>query len=132
VNVRAMTTDEPFDLPALLALFQEEETVATGTVVIHHGKVKQPGKKIPDFSRVELRSLVPDPGAALSGLAARAAGDFGANQVLVVHRLGTVDAGQDVLLVMVSAPTRKAAFNACAWLVDAVKEEKIIQLTELP
>jgi molybdopterin synthase catalytic subunit len=130
--ITAFSTPETFDHLGLYKAFLERETDASGTVVLHHGRVKRPGKKVPDFSKVELKALAPDVDEKLGELARRAAEKFGLNQVLLVHRLGTIEAGDSVLLAIVSAATRVKAFAACAWLVDEVKKEDFIELIELP
>jgi molybdopterin synthase catalytic subunit len=130
--ITALVTGLPIDHVGLYRSFLERETDSTGTVVLHHGRVKRPGKKIPGFSSVELTALVPDPGEGLSGIAAQARDRFGLNQVLVVHRLGTVAAGDSVLLAIVSGVTRDRCLAACAWIVDEVKKEASIALVECP
>jgi molybdopterin synthase catalytic subunit len=43
-------------------------------------------------------------------------------EVGVWHRVGTLEIGEASLLVAVSSPHRKEAFEACHWAVDRVKE----------
>ncbi len=126
----AFATDADFDHVELYRAFIERETDASGTVVLHHGRVKRPGKQVPGFAFVELRALVPDPGERLTALARRAQAEFGLNQVLVAHRLGTITVGDSVLLAIVSAATRDACFRACSWIVDEIKKEDVIELVE--
>jgi molybdopterin synthase catalytic subunit len=63
--VRAYTTAGPIDHLTLYPRFLDAEDDRSGTVVLHHGRVKRPGKQVPGFARVQLRSLVDDPDAAL-------------------------------------------------------------------
>ncbi len=128
--IKASTTDEPFDFTSSYFSFQQQETDATGTVVIHHGKVKYPGKQVEEFSRVILAPLIADPDAALAEVGRQAAVQYNLHQVFIAHRLGAVGRGDDVLLVMASAATRKQAFAGCARIVDEIKRENIIQLIE--
>jgi molybdopterin synthase catalytic subunit len=130
--ITAFSTEMPIDYIRLYQDFLERETNASGTLVLHHGRVKRPGKKVANFSRVELKPLVPEVGSRLERLAREAVEKFGLNQALLVHRLGTIDAGDSVLLAIVSAATRDRAFEACAWIVDEVKKEEFIELVELP
>lgn len=130
--IAAYASRAPIDPLGLYEAFLERETDASGTVVLHHGRVKRPGKAVADFSAVELRALVPDVEAALIAIARRAQADFGLNQVLVVHRLGRIGAGDGVLLAIVSGATRDRCFAACSWIVDEIKKEDFIQLVELP
>lgn len=130
--ITAYATDKPYDHLALYQAFLDAETDASGTVVIHHGRVKRPGKQVPDFSAVELRPLSGQVDAQLAALARRAAERFGLNQVLVVHRLGRIGAGDPVLLAIVSSVTRDKSFEACRYIVDEIKKEEFIELVELP
>ncbi len=130
--INAYTTKQAFDHIELYRAFLERETDATGTVVLHHGRVKRPGKQIPDFSAVELKALADDADDRLRAVAKQAFERFQLNQVLLVHRLGTVRACDSVLLAIVSGKTRDRCFQACSWLVDEVKKEEFIRLVELP
>lgn len=128
--ITAFSIKQNFDHLELYRTFLESETNSTGTVVLHHGRVKQPGKKVPNFSTVELAPLVDDVDAQLAGVAFQAKEKFDLNQVLVVHRIGSVCAGDSVLLVIVSGKTRDRCFTACSWIVDEIKREEFIELTE--
>ncbi|HDJ28872.1 MAG TPA: molybdenum cofactor biosynthesis protein MoaE [Proteobacteria bacterium] len=128
--IEAYTTEQPFEFASCYHAFQQQETDATGTVVIHHGKVKYPGKQVVAFSHVVLSPLIADPDAALTEVGRKAANQCDLHQVFIAHRLGVVGRGDDVLLVIASAATRKQAFAGCAWIVDEIKRENIIQLIE--
>jgi len=101
-------------------------------VVIHHGRVKSPGKVLPDFRVVSLNALVDDVCEGLRTIAIDASWKFLLQRIYILHRLGEVCRGGDVLLVICSASTRTAAFEACAWIVDEIKKERLIALRELP
>lgn len=130
--ITAYATEEPIDYLALYRTFIDQDDDRSGTVVSHHGMVKQPGKQIADFSGVELIPRSTDVNQRLAGLAAETAQRFVLNQILVVHRIGRVGPRDAVLLVMVSGATRDRCFAACSFLVDEIKKEAIIQLTERP
>ncbi|NVN91403.1 MAG: molybdenum cofactor biosynthesis protein MoaE [Desulfuromonadales bacterium] len=129
--ITAFSTVQDFDHLELYRAFLERETDATGTVVLHHGRVKRPGKQVPDFSSVELKPLVKDVDLRLAGIAGQAEEKFKLNQVLVVHRLGMIGACDSVLLAIVSGKTRDRCFEACSWIVDEVKREEFIELIEV-
>lgn len=130
--ITAYATDRPFDHLELYRAFLERETDCTGTVVLHHGRVKRPGKQVPGFSSVELKPLVSDVDQRLAAIARQAKEDFELNQALIVHRLGTIGACDSVLLAIVSGKTRDRCFAACSWIVDEVKKEEFIELIEQP
>jgi molybdopterin synthase catalytic subunit len=130
--ITAYATEQPFDHLELYRAFLEQETDCTGTVVLHHGRVKRPGKQVPSFSTVELKPLTADVDARLAALARKAEEQFTLNQALIVHRLGIIGACDSVLLAIVSGKTRDRCFEACSWIVDEVKKEEFIQLIEHP
>jgi molybdopterin synthase catalytic subunit len=130
--ITAYAKERPFDHLELYRGFLERESDATGTVVLHHGMVKRPGKVVPDFSTVELKPLVSDVDDRLAALARSAKERFRLNQVLVVHRLGVIGARDSVLLAIVSGKTRDRCFAACSWIVDEIKREEFIELIEQP
>jgi molybdopterin synthase catalytic subunit len=130
--ITAYATKEPFDHLELYRGFLERESDASGTVVLHHGRVKRPGKVVPDFSSVELKQLVSDVDERLAALAGAAERKFQLNQVLVIHRTGVIGACDSVLLAIVSGRTRDRCFAACSWIVDEIKREEFIELIEHP
>jgi molybdopterin synthase catalytic subunit len=40
----------------------------------------------------------------------------------IIHRVTTVHAGDQIVLIVVGAEHRKAAFEACEWLIDELKK----------
>jgi len=42
--------------------------------------------------------------------------------VRIVHRVTTVHAGDQIVLIVVGAEHRKAAFEACEWIIDTLKK----------
>ena len=130
--VTAFATEQPFDHLELYRRFLERENDCSGTVVLHHGRVKRPGKQVPDFSSVELKALTTDLDDKLYRLAADTKQKYDLNQVLLVHRLGVIGACDSVLLAVVSGKTRDRCFAGCSFLVDEVKKEELIELIEHP
>ena len=130
--ITAYATKQPFDHLELYRAFLERETDSTGTVVLHHGRVRRPGKQVPEFSTVELKPLVSDVDERLAALARSAEEKFELNQVLIVHRLGVIGACDSVLMAIVSGKTRDRCFAACSRIVDEIKREEFIKLIEHP
>ncbi len=54
-------------------------------------------------------------------LANRARDRFEVRHVTVVHRLGHLDIGETSILIVVASAHRSAAFEACRWLIDTIK-----------
>jgi molybdopterin converting factor subunit 1 len=55
-------------------------------------------------------------------LARRAQADFDIHGVVLLHRLGRLHVGETSVLIGVAAPHRDAAFHACRWLIDTLKQ----------
>ena len=49
----------------------------------------------------------------------------------LVHRLGTVQAGDNIVFIAAAAEHRDAAFTACRWLIDTLKERVPIWKKEI-
>ncbi len=47
---------------------------------------------------------------------------FGVRQVTMLHRLGRLEIGETSVLVVVASGHRSAAFEACRWLIDTLKQ----------
>ena len=51
----------------------------------------------------------------------QAKGQFEISNVAIVHRLGRLEIGETSVVISVAAPHRKAAFDACEWLIRELK-----------
>lgn len=58
----------------------------------------------------------------LADLEAKARQRWSLVEVAIEHRVGRVELGEISVVVAVSAPHRKEAFEACQWLMDTIKE----------
>jgi molybdopterin synthase catalytic subunit len=47
---------------------------------------------------------------------------FAIRHVTMVHRLGRLEIGETSVLIVVAAAHRSAAFEACRWLIDTLKQ----------
>src|SRR5215203_4229909 len=57
----------------------------------------------------------------LEKLIARAHDEFEIEHVGLVHRLGKLEIGETSVVISVGAPHRRAAFEACEWLIKELK-----------
>jgi molybdopterin synthase catalytic subunit len=48
---------------------------------------------------------------------------FAVGEVAMIHRIGRLEIGASSIVIAVAAPHRQAAFEACAYAMDRVKEE---------
>lgn len=52
----------------------------------------------------------------------RALKQFDVLEVLILHRYGTIEIGENIVLIVVGAEHRAEAFKACQWCIDELKE----------
>ena len=57
----------------------------------------------------------------MESLAAQALSQFQIRDAAIVHRLGHLGIGETSVLIVVASAHRVAAFDACRWLIDALK-----------
>src|SRR6202023_4421161 len=55
-------------------------------------------------------------------IAAAMCSQFGADSVALIHRLGRLEIGETSVLIAVSSPPRRAAFEACRYGIDTLKQ----------
>lgn len=60
--------------------------------------------------------------AQMQALAAEALQRFAIRNVALVHRLGRLEIGEPSVLIAVYSAHRAAAFDACRWLIDTLKQ----------
>jgi molybdopterin synthase catalytic subunit len=58
----------------------------------------------------------------MNALAEQAGERFKVRHVTIVHRLGRLDIGDTSVLIIVASAHRGAAFDACRWLIDTLKQ----------
>jgi len=60
--------------------------------------------------------------SAMQALRTEALGRFDIIEARIIHRVTTLHAGDQIVLIVVGAEHRKAAFEACEWLIDELKQ----------
>jgi len=110
-------TFDPFDPGALLSEFTRGRT-ETGAVATFTGIARaEAGATValeleayPGFTEAEIRKIA-------DGARAR----FGLDEFEIVHRVGKIAPGEPVVFVATAARHRRAAFEACDFLMDCLK-----------
>ena len=115
---RVQLTSERIDAAGLAERMKRAED---GAVVVFEGIVR-------DNSRGR-RTLYLDYEAyeemarkQLEELAAQALEKFKVREVAVAHRLGRLQIGETSVAIVVSSAHRAAAFDACRWMIDTLKQ----------
>ena len=60
--------------------------------------------------------------ARMKQLAAEALAAYPVRDVALVHRLGRLEIGETSVFIAVASAHRAAAFDACRWLIDTLKQ----------
>jgi len=116
-HVRIQT--ESFSLDKEVERLKQSST-AVGGIVTFLGTTRDFSKG-KDVSKLEFEHY---PGMAekkLAEIRERAIREFGVIDVTIVHRVGTLPVGENIVLIVVAAGHRDEAFQACRFCIDELK-----------
>jgi molybdopterin synthase catalytic subunit len=117
MSVRVQTAD--FDVAQEIAALRAGDT-GVGAVASFIGTVRD----MNDSTRIDGMTLEHYPGmteAALAEIVAEARGRFDIRDALVIHRVGALAPGDQIVLVAVTSAHRGMAFDACRYVMDLLK-----------
>jgi molybdopterin synthase catalytic subunit len=111
-------TGDPIDARGIVAALKQPED---GAVVVFDGIVRNNtrGRRTlylfyEAYAQMALQRM--------QDLAAQALAEFSVRDVAIVHRLGRLEIGETSVLIAVASPHRAAAFDACRWIIDTLKQ----------
>lgn len=112
-------TTEPIGVQAVNDLVKRP---SDGAVVTFDGIVRD------NFDGRSVRSLEYEAYAEMAEkkmaeIGAEVRNKFDVGEIAMIHRLGALEIGESSIVIAVAAPHRHAAFEACAYAMDRVKEE---------
>ncbi len=67
----------------------------------------------------------------LRRIADEAISTFGVNSVVISHRTGYVEPGEEIVCIHVGSPHRAEGFSACSWLISELKNQAPLWKKEL-
>jgi len=116
-NVRIQTA--PFSLDQETDQLKKTST-AIGAIVTFLGTTRDisQGRQV---AKLEFEHY---PGMAekkLAEIRKRAIEDFGVIDIAIIHRIGTIPVGENIVLIAVASGHRDEAFNACRFCIDELK-----------
>ena len=109
----------PFDVGVEFARLKGQRTDIGGTAIFV-GSVRDISEGT-DVSRLTLEHYPGMTENALSDIEAEARTRWPLDEVLIIHRYGTLEIGEDIVLVITCSAHREAAFKACEFLMDWLK-----------
>ncbi len=116
---RVRIQKEPFSPDQEIARLKQSSS-AIGGIVTFLGTTRDlsRGKRV---SKLEFEHY---PGMAekkLAEIRERAIREYGALDVTIIHRVGTIPVGENIILIAVAAEHREEAFSACRFCIDELK-----------
>jgi molybdopterin synthase catalytic subunit len=111
-------TTEPIDIGAAVRRIVPPECGATVTL---DGYVRQFTKEKETLYLI-YEGYEPMALSEMEKLGILAREKFDVSNIGIIHRLGKLEIGETSVVVTVAAPHRKAAFEACAWLITELKK----------
>ncbi len=110
-------TTEPLDVGAIARRVVPE---SCGAIVTLDGFVRQ-FTKGRETLYLEYEGYQPMALKEMEKLIVRAHEEFEIANVGIVHRLGKLEIGETSVVISVASPHRRAAFEACEWLIKELK-----------
>jgi molybdopterin synthase catalytic subunit len=115
VSVRVQEAD--FDLGEELAALRAGRT-DIGALVSFTGLVRDVGGRL---ERFELEHYPAMTEKALAGIEAEARARWPLQETLIIHRVGRLEPGDQIMMVATASAHRQAAFEAAEFLMDYLK-----------
>ncbi len=113
-----LLSDQPLDAKTCLQKVQDD---GVGGIVLFEGTVRNQtqGKEV---IRLEFEAYEPMAISEMEKIAHAILQQWPAHHVCMHHRTGTLQVGEIPVLIAVACPHRKAAFEACQYAIDTLKE----------
>ena len=92
-----------------------------GGITLFIGTVRNQTKGKPVL-RLEFESYKPMAIKEMQKIAEQAAQKWDCRKVIIHHRVGNLDIGGIAVIIGIATPHRKAAFEACQYCIDTLKE----------
>ena len=110
-------SEEPFDPGALLTQFCQGRS-EVGAVASFTGIARA---EAGEATVLELEAYPGFTEAAIGEIAGEARARFGIDDLMIRHRVGKIGPGEPIVFVATAAKHRRAAFEACDFLMDYLK-----------
>lgn len=117
IAIQTTDFDVSIELAKLRAMHRD-----IGAIVSFIGTVREMSSGR-DVSQMELEHYPGMTEKALKNIVQQAMHRWKINDVAVVHRIGVLLAGEQIVLVAVAGQHRKMAFEACEFIIDYLKTE---------
>ncbi|KAA0257347.1 molybdenum cofactor biosynthesis protein MoaE [Deferribacter autotrophicus] len=130
-KITVKLVEEKINIQSLYDEFYNELNDSTGTILIHHGKAKYPGKHKKDYSKIRLFIKDEQAYEKIYEFTEHTFQEYNLNKIFVYHQIGTIDKNDTILFLAVEAKDRDSAFNAVRKILEFIKAETLIGLEEI-
>ncbi len=117
-SVFVLLTDTPLSLSDCIALVSSEKVGGT-TVFVGSVRNQTDGKRV---LRLEFEAYEPMAKKEMEKIAREAIDKFGLEAIAIHHAIGILEPGALPVVIAASAAHRDAAFRACRYAIDRLKE----------
>jgi molybdopterin synthase catalytic subunit len=111
-------TEQTIDIQNVIA---SVETGSAGAIDVFIGTVRN-NSNSKAVTRLEYEAYESMALKKMHAIAKEAQAKWPVQKVAIVHRKGRLEIGEAAVVVAVSTPHRKAAFEACQFIIDTVKQ----------
>jgi molybdopterin synthase catalytic subunit len=118
VNVTVALTREPIEAEKIVTAAKHGED---GAVVVFDGIVRNHSRGRRTL-HLDYEAYEEMAARQMHELGRQALDRFNIRHVTMVHRLGRLEIGETSVLIVVASAHRSAAFEACRWLIDTLKQ----------
>jgi len=117
-------TAKDFSIELLSEELKQDAGENAGAICIFTGLVRgvdQPGQS--ELIALELEHYPGMTEKALAAIAESAKSRFQLSSIIIVHRVGKLQTGEQIVFVGTSSEHRKAAFDGCQYIMDYLKND---------
>ncbi|MBO4522314.1 MAG: molybdenum cofactor biosynthesis protein MoaE [Methanomicrobium sp.] len=97
-------------------LIEESKKESMGAIVVFDGIVRNDG-----IDKIELSAYIEGATKEIEEIVADAEKKFNLLSVEVIHRIGVLDVGDNILVIVIGAGHRKEAFGGCEYILEEIK-----------
>jgi len=116
-------TEEDFSLDEMIKRARRDDA---GAIVTFLGTVRDDG-----IERLELEAFREAAQAELEAIRDEAMSRFSLKAAEVVHRMGTLAVGENIVAIVCSAAHREEAFSGCRYIIEELKKRAPLWKKEL-
>lgn len=116
-NIKVSVQTEDFDLNKELS--EMPDNTSTGAIVSFIGKVRDLDNNT--LSKMTLEHYPGMTERSLLSITEDACKKWDLHDVVIIHRIGSLLVGDNIVLVIINSRHRKNAFNACEFIMDYLK-----------